>query len=1185
MSNEPLIPYLPKLIKGTEDAVAPPRALREWDDSQGEIRLRHLADAIEVPPGADRVHSIPDPWARVILFWRALYDRDHSLHRRIRGEWRGALTLLALKEVRRVTELGVHPMKLKPNDAHRESFRYAVTRVLPGNEDAIIRSATWNEFDLLRWTGERTQGRERAFALTSPWTLVATGANYSDVFSKNEVPWFDGKCLADPVGNLSEDERAMVAEWLWHVRNGLPAERGAKIREIAGLLESFARDLHPAANGLLPASEVFADRSLGLSGGELYRWIDRPCRPTARIVTHCAIRTDRQGAPEYILIDPAVTAAIHRNERDVVVHRSVNMATYRRLIPEVDRSRSGLLNADFGMAAMRWCTAEFFFEKDLIYQQTWGGAPDQKVDAFPGLLKISRIEGRAQGRQFVLPIRPEVLGLFTAETLASRLSMEWTEKGDAQFRLRLDVRTLAAGANPQDPAVPTGEMHTVELVRTYSAAEMVQVPRLPAVCLWPNFRFEDDQPHEGNGGHTPERAPSREAQSPRNRWNVYYLFESWRELGDKIDQFVVSALPGEAVNERLLKMPTYDAGQKIGEEAFQITSLTSFPEALVCKMPFNTQRQRSQGDVAPTGLLLLHRPPPTAVRHDHHAALGMDFGTTGTSIWRSFGPANAEDNDALDISRVSFENRVVQITTIDVGEFQRITRELFVPNKQPVNGRILSIFQDFGGRGKREAVRDGHVLFLENSGSQEFVHGDPQSVLTNLKWSEERGINAATQDFLIQLCRQSLAELIVAGATTIDLRYSYPTAFSEDDLEHFKGLWTTVAGHLKRDTSVPIRLHERIEDNCEAIAATRFFSHSENARRINVARGAITLDIGGGTTDIAVWNRHPESGRPSLLGHMSVKFAGQDIFLAPLRHRPQLLAQIDDGGTVSAAIELLTSRFRRGPAYDAELDAIITAHGDELLEKLPGCAQSRGIKEFLQILDLGLCGIAFYTGLLVGRLVKDGSYDALQPRIQTFVGGNGSRLFNWCALGEADRSSKIVRRFAATLLAGANLASGNQLKGNQVEVSLSSRPKEEVAFGLVMRPDRLERNDAYVNPIAGENYLVGKVSDRRTLTWDTAPDLQTLGTLPVHVDPKLEVFKTFLQAMELRLSEEELYDVGNAIDTGISNMAVIAEHALKDLNENGKKDPVRKQPLFILGVKHLISDRIRKLSGTKQAES
>jgi hypothetical protein len=279
MANKTLIPYLPKLKGGKVEAVSLPKVLREWDDEQGKIRLRHLADAIDVPPGADSVYSIPNPWARTILFRRALYDPDHTLHPRILGEWRGLIAMIALKEVRRLTELSVRGIQVSVDSADPDSFRYAVSRVLPDNEDAIAPSATWNNFHLLSWMGERTEGKPRAFAMTSPWTLVATGADYAGVLSEKEVPWFsrqDG-VLKDPREQLSAHERTMLAEWLGHVHNGLPAEKGANTEAIGHALKEFAQSLDSRATGNQAESDVFSDYRASCKIPQL-RWSRRQSR-------------------------------------------------------------------------------------------------------------------------------------------------------------------------------------------------------------------------------------------------------------------------------------------------------------------------------------------------------------------------------------------------------------------------------------------------------------------------------------------------------------------------------------------------------------------------------------------------------------------------------------------------------------------------------------------------------------------------------------------------------------------------------------------------------------------------------------------------------------------------------------------------------------------------------------------
>jgi hypothetical protein len=1168
MATNTLIPYLPKLKDEAQANVALPHKLSEWDDAQGRIRMRHLADSIDVPPGMTGIHSIPNPWARAILFRRALLDANHCVHAEILGEWRGLLALLAFRETRRLQELASRKIELSAQTADPGSFCDAVIRVLPDNVDAIDPAASWAHFHLLTWNGERTAGKACAFAMTSPWTLVATGADYAEVLTSKEVPWFSDGILQDPSQHLSRNERTSLAEWMWKIDAALPTANGAKTREIGALLNEFAKELDPAVTGAMPRENVFSLNSLGLADVALFAQIDLPIRPAVRVLSDCALATDRPGAPLHVLIDPTVPLALGQPERDIAVYKTISMSGVNRDIQELQRSSSGTFPRDAQDPLVLWCTREFFFEKFLIYEQTRLSAGETDLEAFPGCRSIRSVEGsRSAGRHIVLPLRQKVLELFTPDYLERNLTVEWVGGGEnagaARFRLTLAVQTISPLTGS-----PVGGQKTVVIEHTYSTKEMIRVNRLPAVCLWPSFRFDDDD----------HGAAGQNGNDPGNRWALYYLFESWRELGDKKEEFLVAPIARQgASDKRLASMPVYgESGRQEGSEYFQVSTLSRFPEALVCTMPYGEQGPLGRGESSPSGLLLLKDKKLDHLFQGQKEVVGIDFGTTGSAIYRATGQSSQEDGN---INRLAFQDHLLQITSLDSGEFRRITRDLFLPNSEPANGRILSIFQDFGANGNRAAVRDGHVLFMENDKKRKFVQGNPKSILTNLKWSEDVAVNKASQDFLEQLCLQSLAETISSGASSIELRYSYPTAFSDDDLNTFLGMWQGVRIKLARCTSVPIDFHAQIADNCESISAARFFSHPNNQLRLNAGRGAVSLDIGGGTTDIAVWNRDPDTGRPALLAHTSVKFAGQDIFLAPLRKKTELLAMIDDGGDISFAVGSLSGQLEHdSSAYCAEVDAIVSRYSDELLVKLPAFAQSKGVKDFLQIIELGLRGIAFYTGMLVGRLVKDNVYDAGLQRIPVFIGGNGSRLFQWCAQGPADNNSSIVRRFAQTLLAGANFGCGGQLSDKIVEVSLSDRPKEEVAFGLVMRPVQMARNDSYVTPVAGENYLVGMRQNRQQHPWNTAPDLQTLGTLPVLVDPQMEVFRTFLDCVGLRLSEDEIYNIASAVDQEIANMAEKARRTLDSrIGNNQAQDPVRKQPLFILALQHLLAGEIKNL--------
>ena len=74
--------YLPQLKSGSDDRLVSPQA-GAWSDEQAKKRLEVLASAIENNSRSKEVHSIPDPWLRVILFARALFDPGFEAHSRL----------------------------------------------------------------------------------------------------------------------------------------------------------------------------------------------------------------------------------------------------------------------------------------------------------------------------------------------------------------------------------------------------------------------------------------------------------------------------------------------------------------------------------------------------------------------------------------------------------------------------------------------------------------------------------------------------------------------------------------------------------------------------------------------------------------------------------------------------------------------------------------------------------------------------------------------------------------------------------------------------------------------------------------------------------------------------------------------------------------------------------------------
>src|SRR5579871_2834101 len=152
--------YLPKRKSGTGNRFPDPQAAGVWEERP--TQLNHLAEAIEIPSDPQRIYSIPDAWARALLFDRALYDENHKLHSMILGEWTGLLALIGLRERRNFESLTVHPVAL---DASRPgSFSAVLAELIPQDENMLSPESNWQQFHILRWQlTPREHNSPRAF--------------------------------------------------------------------------------------------------------------------------------------------------------------------------------------------------------------------------------------------------------------------------------------------------------------------------------------------------------------------------------------------------------------------------------------------------------------------------------------------------------------------------------------------------------------------------------------------------------------------------------------------------------------------------------------------------------------------------------------------------------------------------------------------------------------------------------------------------------------------------------------------------------------------------------------------------------------------------------------------------------------------------------------------------------------
>ena len=88
--------FLP--IKSGNDGNMQLPEIGRWEERKNVFRNISSAIAGDEYSIPARVHSIPDMWARPLLFETALLDEKHPKHKSVVEEWRGLLATLALSQ-------------------------------------------------------------------------------------------------------------------------------------------------------------------------------------------------------------------------------------------------------------------------------------------------------------------------------------------------------------------------------------------------------------------------------------------------------------------------------------------------------------------------------------------------------------------------------------------------------------------------------------------------------------------------------------------------------------------------------------------------------------------------------------------------------------------------------------------------------------------------------------------------------------------------------------------------------------------------------------------------------------------------------------------------------------------------------------------------------------------------------
>lgn len=1045
--------------------------------------LEDISKGLHVDKVESEINSIPDMWARPMLFEMALFDREHVLHERILGEWRGLLAMIALKEVAKLNRLTVAQVKVPEitpppegeleTEAQQRDFIRTLSKLVPGSK--LAADTSWRSLYVFLFNGQPV-------GMTSPTTLVATAADYLNRISNQDVAWYNGTHLKDPVGEISPRQKQILAGWLSNLTNQLATHRSInndRWNLVSGLLRDFVEELGGGTCSL-------SQSGFGIQGQEagLFKYLDKPADGNVQEASHVQLipSEGRNPARRLLILDRSIAKQWDMAPQNVTVDGAQTLAS----------AQVQVANADV------WKGSDFF-NKTLfvIFQENAFrgtiGAGSQSLTLPGGTSQVTPI----------LPLNGELLKHLSGEDLARCVHWDQTTNG---LRVRLTLQLT--GPDLTNPGRP------IELSKIYSSKEIQTLDNVPILEIWPNFRSE--------------------------QWKAYFTCYS---TDDATGTFTAQPFAIGQLFKSEVALPAPRQRRYWRTEGY--------PEAIICSGTVaNSESNRLETRDA--GLLLLIQPGFKRSK-GLKFRVGVDFGASSTTVC-------AMDNE--NPFKVDFADRKTSVTAS--GDFaQARLFDFFLPRKAS-EMPVLSFFQDFKNNLDGDDLRpflDGHAYLLETA---ELFDPETEGLAFDLKWSREKEDRRRAYAFLGQLCLQTAAELIDRGGATADWAFSYPTAFSGEQIQGFPSLWTQVTQECASQSG--LKQTTGIKRLTESEATAFYFVRSCNAA---TAFGSLFMDIGGSTTDIAVWqDKNP-------IWQTSVLLAGRSIFSNYLWHHPEFLNLF--GAEFERLPELKAKTGENRKPYHALTDALLRYKSNDIFKRLAVVSGTQEVSDLRQHLALGISGLFFYLGSLIQYLTNEGLYRRAIPNV--YVGGNGSRIFRWL---DIDEDGRINALYKAAFACGAGWK-----EEKAFDVFLSPGPKTEAAYGLVSGLVA-KRTDVPQSVLAGEAFMaeqtVAQLSRRssaqkqtpngsRKLEWDTllTPEALTRELAPA---TKLERLTEFINHFNNFVKHNGIVNVAEFSSRQAEEVRRRLGQSLARYRGLEDTKDIVVEPIFILALRHLLEVRL-----------
>ncbi|MCF2151463.1 hypothetical protein IQ276_034645 [Desmonostoc muscorum LEGE 12446] len=605
-------------------------------------------------------------------------------------------------------------------------------------------------------------------------------------------------------------------------------------------------------------------------------------------------------------------------------------------------------------------------------------------------------------------------------------------------------------------------------------------------------------------------------------WKEYYVFYYDGEYGEQTFQV---SLP-DAQEPHIFQN---------GLGSYQIAHLEEFPSYIIC--------QDSARNIV--GLILLKTPEKIQLTETWR--IGVDFGTSFSNVYI---------NRNGTVEPLTLQNLHLKVTDVQEDTRSSVLFEYFIPERLIPVEKPFPLANILTLRGKRKVSLENSRPILDARfyiPNRSLFKPEEDWVKNNVNF--ENLILAKL--FLQHLVLHITALAAKKSVSQIQWCLSYPSTISLDDKEKYLHIWQDLTKDLQEKTGIKHicpEIYDLIHFRSQSLAFAQYFADREDHQLVY----STCINIGdriSNISDISIWQNN------NLIHQCSIELAVRDLFSQFLELNPKFLERMlkDEYG------------YWQGLDHNTKLDIFMRWKSENWLKnKRAFIEEESDFQGLLRLTALGFAGLYYYVGTILRVLFDEKKY-TINEITPVYMGGNGSQLLHWLAIGgRFDRHSEVNRLLSRMLSRGSSFPNTEKI------TRLSTRPEDEVACGLVSEVTKLQYLTARTKDpiISGEDCKV----NGQLISWRKRLELE-VNIEEFHVPEEMLQLRNFLDQFNLALKELEIDGLTPLPDyqpsQGVDANQKLWRDTYKELKRvtlkiKGNPKNIRPEPPFILGLKALM---------------